>query len=260
MAEARRLFRALVLAGERPGGDPLARAFGSRRKALLPLSGRPMAAHVVDALRRAASVGPILLSGLDEEALRATPGLNGLGRAPAASTPAAAVLAALAEADSIPLLVTTADHPLLDPETIDRFASAAAASAADVAVGVVPAAVVRRRFPGARRTWIRLADGAVTGANLFAFLTPRAAAAARVWQEVEAERKRPWRLVRRLGPAALLRFLAGRLGSDELAELASSRLGARVAIVRVADPLAALDVDRSEDLALAAALLAERAD
>ncbi len=250
-------FEALVLAGERPGGDPLARAFGSRRKALLPLAGRPMAAHVVEALRRSASVGRIRLSGLEEEDVQAVPALSGLERAPAGPTPAASVLAALDGTCSIPLLVTTADHPLLRAATVDRFAEAAAACSADVAVGIVAAAVVRRRFPGARRTYVRLSDGAVTGANLFAFLTPAAAAAARAWTEVEADRKRPWRLVRRLGAGPLLRFLAGRLSSAMLADLASSHLGARVALLRLADPLAAVDVDRPEDLALAAALLAE---
>ena len=41
---------ALLLAGNRPGGDPLAAAFGVASKALVPLAGAPMLARVARAL------------------------------------------------------------------------------------------------------------------------------------------------------------------------------------------------------------------
>ncbi len=43
----------------------------------------------------------------------------------------------------------------------------------------------------------------------FALIGPFAAIG--LWMSVEQDRKRPWRIVRRLGPGLLLRYLAGRL-------------------------------------------------
>jgi hypothetical protein len=64
-----------------------------------------------------------------------------------------------------PLLVTTADHALLDPATVDEFSIAA--GTADLAVGVVERGTLMGRFPSAERTWLRFRGGAYTGANLF---------------------------------------------------------------------------------------------
>jgi molybdopterin-guanine dinucleotide biosynthesis protein A len=251
-------WRAVVLAGERPGGDPLARRFGVDRKALLAIAGRAMVEHVVAALRKTEALRSVAVCGLDPDQVAALPALAGVGTSPPAATPSASVLAALEPPEDLPLLVTTADHPLLRAETVRDFLAAALASGADVAVGVVDAAVVRRRFPESRRTYVRFRSRALTGANLFAFLTPRARIAAEAWREVERDRKRPWRMVRRLGLTTLLRFLLRRLSLDDAVERVSRELCVRIAIVWIEDAAAAVDVDRAEDLALATKLLDER--
>ena len=43
-------WTALLLAGERPGGDPFARRQGAAAKALIPLAGVPMVARVAETL------------------------------------------------------------------------------------------------------------------------------------------------------------------------------------------------------------------
>ena len=48
----------LVLAGSRPGSDPLLEGTGLPSKALLPIAGKPMLAHVLEALNAAAPAGP----------------------------------------------------------------------------------------------------------------------------------------------------------------------------------------------------------
>jgi CTP:molybdopterin cytidylyltransferase MocA len=242
-------FTALVLAGSRAGGDPLAKAAGVAHKALLPVAGQPMLAWVVQALARARCTGALIVCGLDRALLGPHPALAA-SLAPArfvagGATPGASVAAVLEEvADCLPLLVTTADHPLLRPAIIDDFADRAAASGADVAIGFVDAARVRAAFPNAQRTYLPLRGGAYHGANLFAFLTERSRRAPRRWTEVEEHRKHPWKMIRALGAGTLLRFAARRLSLPDVARLVSEKIGAHVAPILLPYPEAGFDVDR----------------
>jgi hypothetical protein len=117
-----------------------------------------------------------------------------------------ATLAAIEPAT--PVLLTTADHPLLLPEYIDYFCHAAIASGADVAVGLASHARVREIFPTMKKTVLNFRDDDYCGCNLFAFLSPAGRAMADRWREVESERKTPLRVVRLLGWSAVLRYRA----------------------------------------------------
>src|SRR3546814_16392391 len=66
------------MAGSRPGPDPLLAGTGVATKALLPVAGRPMLAHVVAALRASPHIGPITILAQDSAALAAEPALGGL--------------------------------------------------------------------------------------------------------------------------------------------------------------------------------------
>jgi hypothetical protein len=150
--------------------------------------------------------------------------------------------------------VTTSDHALLAPEWIVRFL-ADAPEAADVCVLLARREVVEAAAPGTRRTYLKFADGDWSGCNLFLLRNARALAVIELWRSIEADRKRPWRIVRKLGPATLIRYLAGRLTlADALARL--SRLcGAQIMAVPSPFGLAAIDVDKPADLDLVRALV-----
>jgi hypothetical protein len=155
-----------------------------------------------------------------------------------------------------PLLVTTADHALLDAATIDEFCSAAKG---DIAIGVVERETLMRRFPQAKRTWLRFRGGAYTGANLFALTSPKVAAAIELWRSVENERKKGWRVISLLGPVALVGTALRLLSIDQVLALVGRKLGLSIHAVRLSNPLAGVDVDKSADHALAESILAGRA-
>ena len=75
--------------------------------------------------------------------------------------------------------------------------------------------VIRATYPEAKRTYLRFADAAYSGANLYALLAPASRQAVAFWRRVERERKRPWRLVRAFGLRPLLSYLLGRLTLDD---------------------------------------------
>jgi GTP:adenosylcobinamide-phosphate guanylyltransferase len=241
---------ALLLAGQRPGPDRLA---GDGLKALVPVAGRPMATRVAETLLACPSIDRIVVLAQDGAAL--APHLPDDPRLSFAASQAGISRSVAAAADGRwPVLVTTADHPLLTVATIEAFLSRA--TACDVAVGVVERAVVRRRFPTNRRTWLKFRGGWWTGANLFALNGAAAAGALELWSEVEQDRKKGWKLVARFGPVLLLRALTRTITLADALDRAGRAIGVRVRPIALDDPLAAVDVDKTEDLALAEAVFA----
>ena len=155
-----------------------------------------------------------------------------------------------------PVLVTTADQALLKAATIDEFCDAAQA---DIAIGVVERATLLRRFPNAKRTWLKFRGGAYTGANLFALKSPKVAAAIELWRSVENERKKGWRVVSLLGPFVLLGTLLRLLSIDGALARMGHKLCLDIQAVRLSNPLAGVDVDKPADHELAEAILEGRA-
>lgn len=253
-------WTAILLAGSRPGGDPLARAHGIPFKAQIPVAGLPMISRVAETLLACPAIDRIVVLTQHPDVVRdLLPPSPRIALDVSGGTIAQTVRRfATSDLAPWPLFITTGDHPLLRPETVSAFLSGVRGPD-DVAVGVVSQATVRARFPENKRTWLRFRDGAFTGANLFALTGPPALDALGFWAEVEQDRKKGWRLVAKLGPGLLLRALLRRLTLQDALDAAGARLGVRVRAVALDDPLAAVDVDKPSDLELATALIEGRA-
>ena len=251
-------YTAVVLAGSRPGRDPLAAQFATELKALIPVAGEPMVRRPVRALLASANVGEVIVVTQSPDAIAAAlPEDRRIRFRKSDDTIASTMLALCFDgATQWPLLVTTADHALLDTSTIDEFCDAAAG---DIAVGVVERTALLRRLPDTRRTWLKFRGGAYTGANLFALRSPKSAAAIELWRSVEQDRKKGWRLVSLLGPVVLAGTALRLLGIDGALARLGRKLGLEVQAVRLANPLAGVDVDKLDDHALAEAILEGRA-
>ncbi|MBB5716662.1 nucleotidyltransferase family protein [Sphingomonas aerophila] len=242
---------ALILAGSRPGGDPLAQAVGVRHKALIEIGGTSMLAYVVAALRSAGMTRILVSTG--DEAVSAAAVALGAEPVAAEAGPSGSAAAALALAGA-PLLLTTADHPLLRPEWISDFLQAVPAEA-DVAVLLARQEAIERDAPPSRRTYLSFADGRWSGCNLFLLVTPAASRALDLWSHVERDRKRPWRIVRRLGLGMIWRYLTGRLTLAAAVARIGEGVGIKARIVAAGNGLAAVDVDSPGDLELVRGLL-----
>jgi GTP:adenosylcobinamide-phosphate guanylyltransferase len=252
-------YTAIVLAGSRPGRDALAESLGTDLKALIPVGGEPMVRRPVRALLASESVGRVIvLSQNPERVASVLPEDLRVRVAESQATIAATVLALCNDpATQWPLLITTADHALLDSATVDGFCRAAVD--ADIAIGVVEREALMQRLPATRRTWLGFRGGAYTGANLFALRSPTVAPAIELWRSVEQDRKKGWRLISMFGPAAVLGAALRLLTLDDVLARAGRRLGLTVKAVRLSNPLAGVDVDKVEDHALAEAILDGRA-
>jgi GTP:adenosylcobinamide-phosphate guanylyltransferase len=250
---------ALVLAGTRPGGDPLARHAGVSHKALIEVGGLPMLARVLAALDAVPDVTRIVVA-IDRPGVleQLPPCAKPVSVMPAASGPSASVAAAL-EHEPLPLLVTTADHALLQAAWVVEFLAAARAAPveADALVALARREAVLAAVPDTIRTWLRFSDGDYSGCNLFLLRTPAATALVRLWQQIEAERKRPLALLQRLGFTYALRYRLGMLALSQALDRLGRLAGARLAPVVLSDGRAAIDVDKPSDLELVRRLLAD---
>lgn len=239
---------ALILAGSRPGApDPVATAEGVAHKALATVGGATLLARVAGALTGAVAVSA------NDPAVIAEAERLGLTVLPPAAGPSASVAAALTTLGT-PLIVTTADHALLQPEWATALVAGTPAGA-DVAVMLAERARVEADAPPSKRTWLKFADGHWSGCNLFYLATPHAARAIDLWKLVEADRKRPWRIVARLGPGLLVRFMLGRLTLADAVATLGRKAGIVAVVVPAPNGLAAVDVDTVADLALVRELI-----
>ncbi len=166
---ARMEFDAIVLAG----GEGI--RLGGADKAAVPAGGRPMLAHVLDAVagaRRTVVVAPPTVETFGVDRVQEDPPLGG----PAAGL--AAGLTHLGEGDGVAVVVLACDLPLAGSLVPDLLAALAQDDAGDGAV-VVDAEGRRQsllaayRRPALRAAVDRLAgDGGVNGASMRRLLEP----------------------------------------------------------------------------------------
>jgi len=247
-------FTALILAGSRGGPDPVAAYAGVAHKALIQIDGTPMILRVVAALT-GAGADRIAASTDHPDVIAVLSGTGVACLAPMAQ-PSLSVLSAF-ETLGAHLLVTTADHALLRPEWITAFLADAPPDA-DLSLLLAERAVVEADAPLTKRTYYRFAGQAWSGCNLFHLATPRAAAALELWRTVEVHRKQPWRVARLIGLTTLARYLGGRLTIQDAVGRLGASIGVRAAVVPSRFGLAAVDVDKAEDLDLVRRIVADQ--
>ena len=212
---------ALLLAGSRPGSDPLAQAAGVAVKPLAPVRGEPMLNYPARALLAHPSVGQLVILTQTPELYRADPATAWLDEDP-------------------------------------RVRFVAEAGGADIAVAMVERATLLARYPSSRRTWLKFRDGWWSGANLFWFGSAKARAIISLWQEVEQDRKKGWKILAAFGPIALL----GAVLRVSTLRGGIARVGRRFDLLARLVPMrkaeACIDADKVEDVALIEQILDRR--
>lgn len=251
---------AVVLAG----GGSIRDASGAvegPNKAALEIGSLRMVEYVVDALRRSPGIAGIVLVGPDslresfkgdEEILFAEPGSSPLGSFAAG----VAVLDGLPEGGGTEwILACTGDIPFLTPEAVADFLERCRKRDADLYYPIIPRDAAEKKFPGVRRTYVRLRDGVFTGGNLFLArrgiidpCLPRA-------EEFIRLRKKPLALAGLVGFGILLKYLCGTLRVEDAERRVSAMFGIRGAAVVTPYSEIGVDVDKYSDLELARGLL-----
>jgi GTP:adenosylcobinamide-phosphate guanylyltransferase len=261
----RQSVTALVLAGARSTQDPVARMVGVTNKVLAKVGGEPMVSRVLQTLEQSQMVGKRFLCGPSWETIEDNAFLETLIRSGTVQWvepqegPSVSVRSFLHEhPHEFPLLITTADHPLLTLEMVEYFLREAQQVKADVAVGLVPYSLIVASYPQSKRTVTHLKGSGICGCNLFVLLTPKTDRLVEFWSRLERNRKHPLRIIRFLGWRVLARYMFGWLSLSEALDRLGRRLDLRVKDIQMPFPEAAIDVDTPEDFVLAEEILAKR--
>lgn len=244
----------LVLAGRRDGDASIAAMGNVSHKALLPVGGVPMLERVLDVLHREVPDAPLAVVIDDAPGVEELLNRYRAVRLEPAKSPSLSVAGAQARFNA-PFLVVTADHALLTGDMVRYFLSHIPQDA-DGVVALARRETIEAHYK-TRRTYWRFADAAYSGCNLF-FLSRNSTPAVAFWRQLEADRKKPWRVVRRLGVGMLLTFLCGVLSLPAALARLSKVTGACLGFVDMPFAEAAIDVDKPEDLFLAETILAAR--
>ena len=211
-----------------------------------------MIEYVLKALRESNVSNAFFVSGFNadyDKDLRQSPSKPG---------PAGSARAAIEAGIEMPLLITTADHPLLTAEMVNLFVANAQKTGADFCVGLAEKGIIDPAYPHVKRTYLRFSDIAVSGCNLFYIANEGGIEAIRFWEQAQRDRKKPWKLAWRLGLGGLIKYVFGRLSLEAAFMQVSATLGitARPVMIPIAE--AAIDVDKPSDKVLVEAILKAR--
>ena len=238
---------ALILAG---GDAPkeIQSALGVTDRSEIPFRGKPMIHWVALALRASESISDIIIAGrpAGESADIILPDggsfvANLFGGLEAAS-----------DADFV--MVATADAPFLTAESLDTFVQSGLLTGADVVFPVVPVSKCYERFPGIKRTAVKIRDGHFTGGNVI-LMRPSALLPLRARvEEAYSARKSPLKLVSMLGVGITLKAIIALtvapklLGIADLEAAVARLLKCSAKAVICNYPEIATDIDRLSDI------------
>lgn len=254
-------FTAIVLAAQRGGVlDPLAAEAGVSHKCLVPIGGRPLLAHVLDALARVDGLARIRISVEPgaEAGLRAIAGACGkpVEFAAAAATITDSVYAA-SEGAPGPFIVTTADNVLLTAAAVRRVADRLAAGD-DVVMALSRKEDVLSAHPEGQRRFYRFTNDSYSNCNLYG-LSRRGLALAEIFRTGGQFAKNPMRIAQAFGLINLVILRCGLISLDRALARLGRRFGVTATAVVLEDGAHAIDVDNPRTYSIAAQLLESRA-
>jgi hypothetical protein len=258
-----RKYKTLVLAASRGHLDPLAQAGGVSHKCFIDIAGEPMLKRVVASVLGCGRV--------DRTIVAIEPDSEAEARAMLASIPGAetieyvasresigASVAAVATADMVPLVITTGDNALHTAEMVRYFCDALDGLDADGAIGLTRAELVLEKYPEAARAFHRFRDGGFSSCNIYALLTLKAFAAARVFDTGGQFGKKPRRLIAALGLPAFLLYKSRLFKMRTIIRMMSRVLRIKAEPVLMPFAEGPIDVDRMQDWEIANRIVAAR--
>lgn len=251
-------MHAIVLAGGTED-DNWAKQHGVQNKAFLPINDLPMINYVVAALRECSRVEQIIVVGPVDALVDLLP-YEGIRYLPEQGDIIDNVLAAVQELpQDKKVLICTSDIPMLTPEALSALFDAVSERDADLYYPIINRVDCEKRYPGVRRTYVKLKNGSFTGGNIVVVNPKQAIPLAQVFRKLVTERKNPVKMLLTLGLPGIIFVLMlalGMLTVSELEQRLSHILHIRGAAIYCAYPEIGTDVDKDSDLELARRVLA----
>jgi GTP:adenosylcobinamide-phosphate guanylyltransferase len=253
---------AIVTAGGIPqADDPLYPYSSGSSKALIDVAGKPMIQWVLDALGEARGVDNVIVIGLSPKSnIRCKKPLHFISNQ---GRMLANIVAGVDKALELNrqtkyVLVVSSDIPGIQAGMVDWLINTAMKTRDDLYYGVVPRPIMEKRYPESNRTYTRLKDMEVCGADMNITHVRMATEHLDTWEQLIGNRKSPARQAAMIGLGTLFQVaLFHNITLDDLVARANDRLGikGRVIVWDQAEP--GMDVDKPFQLEIMRADLAK---
>jgi CTP:molybdopterin cytidylyltransferase MocA len=248
-----------ILAGAENTGR-LAEVSDAKYEATVEIGGKPMVEWVLDGVLSAKSVDRVVIVG-PSDALQPIVDRKNIGHrvllVERSGNMIDNLMAGLNEiADDRKAMIVAGDALFIKGESLDGFVAMCERDPAEVHYAVVAREAIEAEFPGVERTYVKLADGMVTGGNVFMVDPPSVRKNQAIIRKALDMRKNPVALGSLLGLPIIVKYLFGRLSIADAERRVWNklRLRGRGVIVPYAD--IGVDIDKPSDVELALRMLA----
>lgn len=254
-------MNAIVTAGGIPQpGDKLYEYSNGKSKALIDVAGKPMIQWVLDALGDAKEVDQVIIIGLDSSSnLTCKKNIHYI---PNQGRMLANIVAGVNKSlelnkDKEYVMIVSSDIPTVKSDMIDWLVQESMQTKDDLYYGVCPREVMETRFPTSNRTYTKLKDMQVCGADVNIIHFSMATDHLDTWEELIGNRKSPLKQASVIGLDTFFQLFTRQFTLQGLVERASQRIGikGRAIIWSHAEPC--MDVDKPHQLELMRAELSK---
>lgn len=243
---------AIVTAGGIPQpGDPLYVYSNGDSKALIDIAGKPMVQWVLNALGDSKEVDNIILIGLTHKSgltcKKPLHYISNQGRM-LANIVAGVNKSLELNKKTEYVLVVSSDIPALKGDMVDWLVQTSMQTRDEIYYGVCPREVMETRYPASRRTYTKLKDMQVCGADINLIHVSMATEHLDTWEKLIGNRKSPLASAAVIGWDTLFQLFTRQFTLQGLVERASERIGVkgRIIIWDRAEPC--MDVDKPHQL------------
>jgi molybdopterin-guanine dinucleotide biosynthesis protein A len=243
---------AIVTAGGIPQpGDRLYAYSNGDSKALIDIAGKPMVQWVLDALSDAKEVDNVIVIGLTSKSgltcKKPLHYISNQGRMLANIVTGVNKAVELNKKTEYVLIVSS-DIPALKGEMVDWLVNTSMQTRDDIYYGICPRDVMETRFPTSKRTYTKLKDMEVCGADINVIHVNQTTQHLDTWEKLIGNRKSPLASAAVIGWDTLFLLFTRQVTLQELVDKASARIGikGRVIIWSQAEPC--MDVDKPHQL------------
>jgi GTP:adenosylcobinamide-phosphate guanylyltransferase len=238
---------AIILAGGRDERDPLASISQGKPKSMLNIAGKPMVQWVLDAVNQSPSINTVCLIGIEEasQLVCSKPliTLPDLGSLMANIQQGAQTLLDLHPEESH-IISISADIPAITGEIIEAMIREYSGFDHDIYYSVASREVMEKRYPGSKRTYLKVRDGEFCGGDLNCFSKKAALDPQALWKELIRLRKSPLKQAAMIGLDTLGLMLLRQLTLEDAVRRVCNRLGITGKAIRVPFAEIGMDVDK----------------
>jgi molybdopterin-guanine dinucleotide biosynthesis protein A len=243
---------AIVTAGGIPQpGDPLYAFSNGDSKALIDIAGKPMVQWVLDALSDSKEVDNVIVIGLTHKSgltcKKPLHYISNQGRM------LANIVAGVNKSLEINkktehVLIVSSDIPALKSDMVDWLVETAMQTRDDIYYGVCPREVMETRYPTSKRTYTKLKDVQVCGADINIIHVSMTTEHLDTWEKLIGNRKSPLASAAVIGWDTLFQLFTRQFTLQALADRACERIGitGKIIIWDKAEPC--MDVDKPHQL------------